>query len=143
MSAERFVLDASVALEWFLPGLPDSRAYAAAVLMRIEQRDLVPAVPDCWHYEVGSALLVAKRSGRIGAVKLNGAKARLAALQLETLAVQLTAPEVIEAGLRYYLQGYDAVYFELARRLNVAIASLDGGIRTACKVHKVKFLQTA
>ena len=65
------------------------------------------------------------------------------ALQLETLAVQLTAPEVIEAGLRYYLQGYDAVYFELARRLNVAIASLDGGIRTACKVHKVKFLQTA
>lgn len=142
MSAERFVLDASVALEWFLPGSPDSQVYAAAVLTRILRAELAPAVPDFWHYEVGSALLVAKRSGRIGAAKINNAKARLAALQLETLAVQLTAAEVIDAGLRYYLQGYDAVYFELARRLNVAIASLDGGIRTACKTHKVALLRS-
>ena len=140
MSAERFVLDASVALEWLLPGSPDSQAYAAALLGQIERGALAPVVPDFWHYEAGSALLVARRSGRIGAAKLNGAKARLAALQLETLAVQLSAPEVIEAGLRFYLQGYDAVYFELARRLNVAIASLDGGIRMACKVHRVKLL---
>lgn len=140
MAARQFVLDASVALEWFLPEAASIHPYALAVLAAIDRNDITPAVPDLWHYEVASALLSAKRSGRIGAAKLKAATANLAAFQSATLVLQLTAPELIDAGLRYYLQGYDAVYFELARRLKVPIATLDGGIRTACAAHKVELL---
>ena len=111
------------------------------MLTAIDRNDITPAVPDLWHYEMASALLTAKRSGRIGAAKLKAATANLAAFQCATLVLQLVAPEVIDAGLRYYLQGYDAVYFELARRLKAPMATLDGGIRTACAVHKVELLK--
>ena len=141
MAARQFVLDASVALEWFIPEPRFAHPYAAAVLTAIGRDEITPAVPDFWHYEVASALLTARRSGRIGAGKLKSATATLAAFQLATMVLQLTAPEVIDAGLRYYLQGYDAVYFELARRLNAPMATLDGGIRTACAVHKVELLK--
>jgi hypothetical protein len=56
MSAERFVLDASVAVEWFLPGGGPRGRYAEGVLERISAGDLIPAVPDLWHYELASVL---------------------------------------------------------------------------------------
>ena len=62
------------------------------------------------------------------------------AVEFETLAVELDAAEVIDLGLRYHLQGYDVVYFELARRLGVPVATLDGGMRTACGIFRVKLL---
>ena len=143
MAARLFVLDASGALEWFLPEAESVHPYAASVLTAIDRNDITPAVPDLWHYEMASALLTAKRRGRIGAAKLKAATANLAAFQCATLVLQLVAPEVIDAGLRYYLQGYDAVYFELARRLKAPMATLDEGIRTACAVHKVELLTFA
>jgi predicted nucleic acid-binding protein len=41
---------------------------------------------------------------------------------------------------RYMLAGYDTVYFDLARRLGVPLASLDRGQRSACGHHGVKLL---
>ena len=80
MAARRFILDASVALEWFLPEAGSIHPYAASVLVAINRNDITPAVPDLWHYEMASALLTAKRSGRIGAAKLKAATANLATL---------------------------------------------------------------
>ena len=140
MTARRFVLDASVALEWFLPESIGSARHANEILAGIDQGTLKPTVPDFWHYEVGSALLVAKRSKRIRAAKLKVAATLLQALQPETVVLQITASEVIDAGLRYHLQGYDALYFELAHRLEFPIASPDPRIRTACEVHKSSLL---
>ena len=140
MAADRFILDASVALEWFLPGDAQGTAYAAEVLASIEAGSHSPTVPELWHFEIASALLAAKRDRRISATKLRNAAAQLTDLQPETLSVQLTASQLIDAGKRYHLQGYDAVYFELARRLRAPIASLDGGIRAACRVHDVNLL---
>jgi len=54
--------------------------------------------------------------------------------------IVLDAAEVVDLGLRYHLQGYDVVYFELARRLGVPVATLDGGMRTACGIFRVKLL---
>jgi predicted nucleic acid-binding protein len=140
MAAERFVLDASVALEWFLPGGAQAASYAAEVLRLIESGESSPAVPELWHFEMASALLVAKRDRRISATRLRNAAAQLMALQPETLSIQLTASQLIDVGTRYHLQGYDAVYFELARRLKAPIASLDGGIMAACRAHGVTLL---
>lgn len=140
MAAERIVLDASVAVEWFLPGGGPGQRYAEGILERISAGELFPAVPDLWHYELGSVLVAAKRDKRISAAKLGASQATLRALEFETLAVELDAADVVDLGLRYHLQGYDVVYFELARRLGVPVATLDGGMRTACGIFRVKLL---
>lgn len=48
-----------------------------------------------------------------------------------------TARRVVELARRYHLQGYDAVYFDLARTLEIPFATLDHGHRQAAKVHNV------
>jgi predicted nucleic acid-binding protein len=140
MPAERFILDASVAVEWYLPGGGPRGRYAEGILERISAGELVPAVPDLWHYEIGSVLIAAKRDKRISAAKLRASQLTLRGLQPETLALEIDAAALIEISQRYHLQGYDAVYFELARRLRVPIASIDDGIRTACDVFGVELL---
>ena len=140
MPAERFVLDASVAVEWFLPGGGPRGLYAEKILDQISAGDLIPVVPDLWHYEMGSVLIAARRDKRISAAKLGAAQTALRALGVETLAIELDATELIDLSQRYHMQGYDVVYFELARRLAIAIASIDGGIKTAGKTFGVKML---
>jgi len=140
MAAERFVLDASVAIDWFLPGSGSLSRYAEGILERISSEDLLPIVPYLWHYELGSVLIAAKRDKRISAAKLRASQLAIRGLELETLAIELDAAEVIDLSQRYHLQGYDVVYFELARRLTIPIASIDGGIKTACGVFGVDLL---
>ena len=54
-----FVLDASLALQWFLED-EENRKYSLAVLARLsEKRALVHLL---WFYEVGNGLLMACRS---------------------------------------------------------------------------------
>jgi predicted nucleic acid-binding protein len=64
----RFVLDASLALQWFLEDETDRR-HSLAVLSRLsEQRAIVPLL---WFYEVGNGLLMAQRRKRIDAKQVN------------------------------------------------------------------------
>lgn len=51
-----FVLDASLALQWFLEDEAD-RNYAMAVLASLSEKRAV--VPSLWFYEVGNGLLMA------------------------------------------------------------------------------------
>src|SRR5882672_7032012 len=85
MPAERFVLDASVAVEWFLPGGGPGGRYAEGILERIGGEELVPAVPDLWHYELGSVLIAARRDKRISAAKLRASQLAIRGLKPETL----------------------------------------------------------
>lgn len=140
MAAERFVLDASVAVEWFLPGGGSRGRYAEGILERISAEELAPAVPDFWHYEIGSVLIAARRDKRLSAAKLRATQLVLRGLELETLVIELDAADLIDLSQRYHMQGYDVVYFELARRLAVPIASIDDGIKTACGIFGVELL---
>lgn len=137
MAFSRIVLDASVTIEWFLPDEPSAAAYASEVLKAIEARALLPMVPDLWHYEVGSVLTAAKRQRRISAKRLAAIAEQLAELRPFTINPRLTESDVISKAATFHLQGYDVVYFDLAKRLRVPIASTDGGIRTACRTHGV------
>lgn len=141
MAFSRIVLDASVTIEWFLPDKPGASAYAGEVLKAIEARELLPMVPDLWHYEVGSVLVAAKRRRRISANRLTAIAQQLAELRPFTINPRMTEADVIAKAGAFHLQGYDTVYFDLAKRLRVPIASTDGGIRTACRAHGVELWQ--
>ena len=44
---------------------------------------------------------------------------------------------VVDLASRYHLQGYDALYFHLARSMGLPLATLDHGHRQAARTHNV------
>ena len=121
-----FVLDASVTAAWLFGDEDDPRADAA--LTHLESN--VALVPQHWHLEVRSALLGAERRGRIGAGEI---EERLRFLQ--DLPIRTDAEPDFETAFALartsYLSFYDALYLELARRCDVALATLDTALARA------------
>jgi predicted nucleic acid-binding protein len=73
------VLDASLALQWFLEDAAD-RKYSLAVLASLSEKHAL--VPMLWFYEVGNGLLMAYRRKRIALDQIDGFLMRLKALPI-------------------------------------------------------------
>lgn len=141
--AEAFVLDASLAIEWFLPGINEAnQRHAAAVLNYLIETDAECLVPFVWHAEVAAVLLKNHRAKREGCDKawLEGAMLTVKSLNIVTHHQAAGMPEIVRMGLAYHLQGYDALYFDLAKVNEIPIATFDRGILTACKRFNVERL---
>lgn len=133
-----FILDSSVALAWLLP---DEGSDALDLLAdRLEQDSA--QVPGIWPLEVGNALLVAQRRGRIK----DGELGRMLAL-LDRLPIEIDC-EGSKAGVlaiaqlakQLGLTTYDAAYVELAHRRGLPLATLDQRLRAACDAMHVQVL---
>ena len=122
-----FVLDASLALQWFLEDEAD-RKYSLAILASLsEKRALVPLL---WFYEVGNGLLMAYRRKRIKLDQIDGFLTRLKALPIET--AQQTPSEILELpalAQSHGLTNYDAAYLAVAARFKLPLATTDNDIR--------------
>jgi len=122
-----FVLDASVALKWFLEDESD-RQYSLHILARLsEQR---AAVPLLWFYEVGNGLVMAYRRKRITLEQADGFLTRLKTLPID--AVQEAPGEILDLralARTQQLTTYDAAYLAMASRLNLPLATTDSGLR--------------
>lgn len=140
----KFVLDASVSLAWFLPDEDASRRdYATRVLAAARNQIATVAVPLLWHEETADVLLRARRAKKLSAERFAKALALLGTVPVETHMNACVCEILIERAQRYHLRAYDAVYFDLAAVLALPIATLDGGIRTASRVHGVKLFDPA
>ena len=118
-----FVLDASVAVAWLVGDEDNPLADAA----RWRMVDGGAFVPQVWHLEVRNALLVAELRKRISA---GGTAVRLKSLK-ELPIYTDTEPDleaVLGLARSHHLTIYDAVYLELARRRNEALATLDAAL---------------
>jgi predicted nucleic acid-binding protein len=124
-----FVLDASLALQWFLEDEAD-RKYSLAVLASLsEKRALVPML---WFYEVGNGLLMAYRRKRIALDQIDGFLVRLKALPIQ--AAQQTPAEILELPALAQVRGltnYDAAYLAVAQRFGLPLATTDKDLRSA------------
>ncbi len=116
----RFVLDASVATAWLLDD--EGEALSNAALARLETEEAL--VPQLWHVEVRSALLGAERRGRIRSDEVDE---RLRSLR--DLPVRTDTDPRLGAALAlartHNLSMYDAMYLELAQRLDAPLVTLD------------------
>jgi len=123
------VLDASLALQWFLDDETD-RKYSLSVLASLsEKRALVPIL---WFYEVGNGLLMAYRRKRITIEQIVGFLTRLKALPID--AAQQTPAEILELPAlaeSHGLTNYDAAYLALARAFKLPLATMDSSLRKA------------
>lgn len=132
------VLDASVVLSGVLPEA-DSAA-AGDILDRVAEQGA--QVPALWWLEVANGLLQAERRGKIDAPRREAALARLPQLPLTTDARmgRTVWSTVLPLAQAHGLAVYDAAYLELAARLRLPLASLDGALRRAAAAEAVPVL---
>ena len=123
------VLDASLALQWFLEDEAD-RKYSLGVLASLSERRAL--VPILWFYEVGNGLLMAYRRRRISLNQIDGFLVRLKALPIDV--AEESPAELLELPAFAYAHGltnYDAAYLVLAIRSKLPIATTDSHLRKA------------
>lgn len=133
MTAQRVVVDASIALAWFLPDSTASVLYARRVLEAQESRKITALVPDFWAAEIAHRLLKAARSKPSPLLaSLDQAVAAIDQLPRELHPAPRRATDIAALALRYHLQSWDALYFDIAVRNRAMIATLDDGLKTAC-----------
>jgi predicted nucleic acid-binding protein len=133
-----FVLDASLALQWFFEDETD-RKYSLGVLASLsEKRALVPLL---WFYEVGNGLLMASRRNRITVDQIEAFLTRPKNLPIE--AALQTPAEILELPAFARLHGltnYDAAYLALAQRSSLPLATTDRTLRLAAVSARVSIL---
>jgi len=134
----RFVLDASVALSWFID-MP-VEPYAAQVRDRVRRGDCA-VVPPLWELEFANGVLMAERRRIIDATIGDETLAEMERLRRAGVEMDSAAPpirDVLEVSRNYQLTVYDAAYLELAQREALPLATLDKALRTAAGKAGVK-----
>ncbi len=135
----RWVVDASLALGWYLSDEQD-RAYNLAVLTGLKENDAV--VPALWMYEVSNGLVTAHRRQRLAESDIDAILASLRSLPISIEPPTAdTLTRLPQLARDHQLTAYDAAYIDVALRLNLPIATKDHAMKramAACDIKAVK-----
>ncbi len=130
---KRFVLDASVALRWFLDNpVPAYAAWVRKAMLRGAQA----RVPVLWHIEMANGLAVAERRGVLQAPEVEDSLLdieEMLAGSIDDDEIVLGARQVLAPARSFRLTAYDAVYLDLAQREGLPLATLDEALRSAAR----------
>ena len=132
-----FVLDASVALAWFLDDEQAPQPQADNVRARLIRERAY--VPQLWRLEVRNGLIIAERRGRLSATRINECLEAIKRLPIQTDS-EAVLDTVVSLARMHNLSVYDAVYLELAKRRDAALASLDGALLRAAAEEGVELV---
>ena len=126
-----FVLDASVALAWFIDRPVD--AYAVEVRGKIQSGERA-IVPVLWETEFANGVLMAERRKLMSNSEGDECMAEMSRLRLTSIEADSGFRGVREAMVvarTFRLTVYDACYLELARREGLPLATLDKSLSAA------------
>jgi predicted nucleic acid-binding protein len=126
-----FVMDCSVTLSWVFH---DERTEATEALLDSLVEDLA-VVPAIWPLEVANAILTARRRRRLQAADLSRIRDALTILpiEIEATSAEHVLANVLPLAERLALSAHDASYLELARRLELPLATLDAALARAAR----------
>jgi predicted nucleic acid-binding protein len=128
---KRFVLDASVALAWFVDYPIPSYAIRVRQSLLNGARALVPAL---WHLEMANGFAVAERRRVLGAADVSQGLIHMEQLlihAIETSAEFVSMRQALALARSFQLSAYDAVYLDTARREELQLATLYQPLRAA------------
>jgi predicted nucleic acid-binding protein len=134
-----FVLDASVALAWYLPG--QGNPYAESVYRRLNADAEGAAAPLLWRTELAAVLIKATRRKMLTETSAYAALGDAEALPIALHDLRLTSGELFRLAKRYNLSVYDVHYIELARRLELPLATADRGMKAAARRQRLPIYQ--
>jgi predicted nucleic acid-binding protein len=130
-----FVVDASIALSWYLPG--ETSAISETTFARLGHTDAI--APILWWFEIRNTLIVSERRKRITSADTIQILTRLGELPLR-LDVAPDSATVMALAREHGLTVYDAAYLELALRLAAPLATLDRALAAAATAAGVELL---
>ncbi len=133
------VLDASVTIRWLLSdGSSQDLAYADAVLGAVIERGSV--VPVIWALEVANVAARAEANSLIRPELTTRFLERLEAMpiKVDEEMYERAFTDTLALARSHKLTAYDASYLELARRLDIPLATLDEDLQKAAKKAGVK-----
>jgi predicted nucleic acid-binding protein len=124
--ADAFVLDASVAAKWFVPGEAEPLTDQALGLLQLWDNGAIAfVVPDLFWAEIGSVLAKAVRRGWISGANGEEAISRLRASNLPTVRCRQLIAEALPMAVERGSSVYDSVYVALALRLQTSLITAD------------------
>ena len=136
-----FVLDASVALRWFLDNPLPSYAKRVMRLVIKGQRAVVPAL---WHLEMSNGLAVAERRSILSPANIDQALLHIEQIvsqRVDTSSAFVSTRQSLATARAFKLSAYDAVYLDLARHERLPLATLDERLRAAAAQAGVELLR--
>jgi len=135
-----FVLDNSVTMRWFFgDGRPKELDYANTVLDAINIQNVI--APATWGLEVANVIVRAEAKDLVTEARSGAFLEMLDGLDIEIDAATFAhaLSDTLQLARRYTLSAYDASYLELAMRLGIPLATLDGKLQKAANKAGVKF----
>ena len=124
-----FVLDSSVALSWCFRDEQSDESLEILTLARAQ----AVFVPSLWHLEMANVLGMAFRRQRLHENDLAWALRLFTTLDMhtDTASPTINTSVLLPLMQAYSLTAYDAVYLELALRLDLPLATLDRELAAA------------
>lgn len=137
---KRFVLDASVALAWFLDRPTAQYADHIKQLLLRGDRAVVPAL---WQLEIANGFITAERRGLLSSSDTVEALQNLEAViaqAVENSQDSVSMRRALHTAREFRLTAYDAVYLETALRQELPLATLDRQLLAAASKAGVEIL---
>ena len=129
----RFVLDASVALAWFVDNPIATYASQVRKALLHDSRAVVPA---SWHLEMANGFVVAERRGILTAADASQSVRDIELLlahAIESSGEIVSVKQALATARAFQLSAYDAVYLDTARREKLPLATLDRRLLAAAR----------
>lgn len=136
-----FVLDASVALTWLLKDASEKNdPYAFGVLKTLRAEESRCSVPVTWALEVANVIARCEAKAQVTEAQ-SGAFLELLqelAIELDAASAERSLSNTLQLARQHRISAYDASYLELALRLSLPLATLEGDLRRAADKAGVK-----
>ncbi len=129
------VLDASIALVWFLPD--EESSVADKALKRLDGAQAT--VPDLFWHEMRNVLLTSYRRKRLSLAEVWHSMHRLDQLSIITATTSDNA-HILTLAERHGLTAYDSTYLALALETKLPLATLDKRLIDAATLENVPLL---
>ncbi|HET9485537.1 MAG TPA: type II toxin-antitoxin system VapC family toxin [Xanthomonadales bacterium] len=123
------VIDCSIAIAWYASD--ERTAFTEQLLAAFG--DVTYFAPALWRLEFVNSMMSAQRRGRMSAERLHDALREASMLPILFEPLNLSVAEVGRRAREHALTPYDLVYFELARRRGIPLATRDRALVAACR----------
>jgi predicted nucleic acid-binding protein len=133
---DAFIVDCSVCLPWYIED--ETSEFCARLAGALGRAEIW--VPSLWRPELVSAVVNAERRKRMTGDRRRAVLANADGLPLRLDHEMPSVVELNELAAGHHLTPYDAVYFELARRRKLPLATLDAALVKAARAAKLPLI---